>query len=536
MEATPTRAEFRRLWRAGGAPPVWRETLADCETPVSAFRKIDTAPGGEGGDAFLLESVEGGEVWGRHSILGASIGAAVVATDGGAAIVEKGRVRPLRASDPLGALREALRPRSRSATTAGDPLARDLAAVAPPPPFRGGAVGWLAYDAVRHYARVEMPPWRRGERSAGGSTEGCFLLPDAWMVFDRLRSRIALVADTSFHAADSDPDEVWDRAARRLSRMEAALRRPLRTRGAGPRRLSLSPFDVDDPAFGRMVERAQEYVRAGDVIQVVLSRRRLGRFDGDPLDVYRALRLVNPSPYMFLLRAGGTLLAGSSPEALVRVDAGGRLVTRPIAGTRPRGTTPEEDARREAELLADEKERAEHLMLVDLGRNDLGRVARAGSVRVPSFMRVERYSHVMHLVSDVTGELRGDRDPFDAVASVFPAGTLSGAPKVRAMQIVSELEARRRGVYGGLVGWFGLDGRADTCIAIRTVELTVPPGARARTPPGSRGPAAGGGWRFRVQAGAGIVFDSDPAAEAAETRAKAEGVLAALDLAARGLR
>lgn len=505
------RAAFERLWMRGIAPTVFREILADCETPVSAFRKID-----RGRHAFLLESVEGGEVWGRYSIMASDV-RTVLSFRGGRARLRSGtRAATLRAKDPLAALREVL-----SALRAGSEGAPAFDEVpVPPPPFGGGAVGWMTYDAARHYAPVTRPPEDVGEP---GLAEANFLLPDAWLVFDRLRSRIALVASTAQERLldpRADAGAVWARAVKRLEVLEARLgsTAPPERRRARRDALHVGEFDVDDATFRERVARAQEYIKAGDVIQTVLSRRREGRWDGDPLDVYRALRLVNPSPYMFFLRAGGAVLAGSSPEALVRVSDG-KLTTRPIAGTRPRGATPAEDEARAVELLRDEKEKAEHLMLVDLGRNDLGRVAKVGSVKVPDFMRVERYSHVMHLVSDVTAELADGKDALDAVASVFPAGTLSGAPKIRAMQIVSELEGRRRGAYGGMVGWFDLAGNADTCIAIRMVQM-------------KRG---AGGMRFSVQAGAGIVYDSDPAAEAAETVAKSRGVIRALELAAEGL-
>ena len=495
------------MWKAGASPPVWREVLADCETPLSAFRKIQ-----KGSASFLLESVEGGEVWGRYSILAGDVRGELRFANGTGRMTGS-RSMAITAREPLGALRETF-----GALRAAAPSMRDALPFAPPPPFRGGAVGWLAYDAVRHYARVPMPAARDGD----ADVDAVFLFPETWLVFDRLKSRIALVADTDWmRLAGATAADAWREAATRLDALEAQLARPLKTSAVRPARLSIGGFDVSDDEFARRVERSQEYIRAGDVIQVVLSRRREGTFAGDPLDVYRALRLVNPSPYMFHLRSGRTVFAGSSPEALVRVQ-NGTLTTRPIAGTRPRGRTPDEDAGLASELLADEKERAEHLMLVDLGRNDLGRVAEVGSVRVPSFMRLEKYSHVMHLVSDVEARLAAGKDAFDAVASVFPAGTLSGAPKVRAMQIVSELEGRRRGAYGGLVGWFDRDGNADTCIAIRTVEMQE---------------AAKGGApaRFRVQAGAGVVYDSNPVSEARETAAKAEGVLQSLSLAARGL-
>ena len=503
----PNRREFAALWKAGASPSVWREVLADCETALSAFRKVAT-----GKNRFLLESVEGGEVWGRYSIFAGDVRGELRFANG-AATMTGTRVMTLSATEPLGALREAF-----AAIRAVAPTSEAAKPFAPPPPFRGGAIGWLAYDAVRHYARVELPTARKGDAEA----DAVFLFPETWLVFDRLRSRIALVADTDWMRFEKrSAADAWSEATKRLDDLEKRLARPLRAERPSPAKLAVGAFDVTDAAFAQNVERCQEYIRSGDVIQVVLSRRREGTFAGDPLDVYRALRLVNPSPYMFHLRAGKTIFAGSSPEALVRVQ-NGKLTTRPIAGTRQRGRNPAEDAGLGEELLRDEKERAEHLMLVDLGRNDLGRVAAVGSVRVPSFMRLERYSHVMHLVSDVEATLAPGKDAFDAVASVFPAGTLSGAPKIRAMQIVSELEGRRRGSYGGLVGWFDREGNADTCIAIRTVEMNEPANGKGPT-------------RFRVQAGAGIVYDSIPLSEARETAAKAEGVLQSLALASRGL-
>jgi anthranilate synthase component 1 len=372
------------------------------------------------------------------------------------------------------------------------------------PRFTGGAVGYLGYDAIRLFERIP------DRHEAGDAPVAAFSFYRAIVAFDHVLQHLILIANVEpgKRAAYERAQEILDALEHDLTSGRIA---PRRRRGGAPDAHALEPRFADDGAeFRAAVARAKEYIGIGDIFQVVLSRQTTVDCPVDPFTVYRALRMVNPSPYMYFLKDGDTAVAGSSPEILVRVE-GRRVETRPIAGTRPRGATAEEDARLERELLADEKERAEHLMLVDLGRNDLGRVSRFGSVTVPEFMQVERYSHVMHIESSVVGELAPGRDALDALVAAFPAGTLSGAPKIRAMEIIDELEPARRGLYGGALGYLDLRGNLDFCIAIRTIVL-----------------AAG---RATVQAGAGIVADSDPPTEQRETEAKAGALFAALGLA-----
>jgi anthranilate synthase component 1 len=488
----PSRSEFRDLALHGNLIPVYQEILLDFDTPVSAYRKIQ---GGRGG--FLLESVEGGEKWAAYSFL-ASAPRTLVRVRGKTVEVERdGEVTERsQAGDPLTVLEALLG-------------ARRPAGFGQLPRFFGGAVGYLGYDMVRHWERL---PARAADDL--GVPDALLWLTDTLVIFDNLKhkARVVALAHIGF---GGDPDLAYDDACARVEGLLASLRRPLSPpplaqKGDLTVRANLSREELEG-----FVVRAKEYVRAGDIIQVVLSQR----FEAvapsvDPFDVYRALRTVNPSPYMFYLAFPELTLCGASPEVLVRVE-GGVLETRPIAGTRPRGATPEEDAHLEAELCADPKERAEHIMLVDLGRNDLGRVSVVGSVEVTERMVVERYSHVMHLVSGVRGRLAPGRTAFDALRATFPAGTLSGAPKVRAMEIIEELEPTRRGPYGGAVGYLGFSGNLDLCIAIRSLLA-------------QRG-------RFFVQAGAGIVADSLPSAEYDETVNKARAVLRAIELAREGL-
>jgi len=368
------------------------------------------------------------------------------------------------------------------------------------PRFTGGAVGYLAYDAVRLFERLP------DRHPADGRPLASFSIYHSLAAFDHVRQRLVLIAD-----AEPGRRLAFERAQEVLDAFEEDLRavRPPARRSA-PATPAGEDALVDDAGYKDAVRRAKEYIAAGDIFQVVLSRQRSLPCEVDPFTVYRALRMVNPSPYMYFLKEGATAVAGASPEMLVRVE-GRRVETRPLAGTRPRGGTPEEDERREKELLADEKERAEHLMLVDLGRNDLGRVCSFRSVTVPELMKVERYSHVAHIMSSVVGELAPGKDALDALVATFPAGTLSGAPKIRAMEIIDELEPRRRGLYGGTFGYFDLRGNADFCIAIRTLLLED--------------------GRATVQTGAGIVADSDPDLELAETEAKAGAMMEALRVA-----
>ena len=473
--------------------PVTRRLLADAETPVGAYRKL--AAGRPG--TFLLESAEHGGVWSRYSIVGVRSAATLSEHDGHA--VWSGIGPDDHPDDPLDALRDAL---ARLHTATRDPAL---------PPFTGGLVGYLGYDTVRRMER--LPDDTVDDLHV---PELQFLLATDLAVLDHTDASILLIANVIRRLtprADDDPEAAYADAVARLDAMEADLAKAAES--------SVSVLDPSArPAYDETTTRAdymaavttaKEHIAAGDAFQVVLSQRFELDSPADALDVYRTLRARNPSPYMYLLRFADLDVVGCSPEVLVKVERG-RALMHPIAGTRPRGASPEGDGRLAAELLADPKERAEHVMLVDLGRNDLGRVCRPGTVEVVDLMQVERYSHVMHLVSTVVGEVSPEHSALDVLCACFPAGTLSGAPKVRAMEIIEALEPSRRGVYGGVVGYFDVAGDMDTAIAIRTVVLRA--------------------GRAFVQAGAGIVADSDPVAEDAECRNKAAVVLGAVASAA----
>lgn len=450
--------------------PVVRERLADLETPVSAFAKLRPL-----GGAFLLESAEGAERMGRFSFIGVSPREVLTFTPDG---------------DPLATVRAALA-RYRRAPAAGLPR------------FSGGAVGFASYEAVRRFERLPLAandpyaPW--------GIPEMVFGIYDTVVAFDHLRHTLTVLAH--------DDADRPGRAAQMMERVFAALDAPLPTLASAPApRVDVTPNGTPGEFIER-VRRARELINEGDCIQIVLAQRFDVRPAPDALALYRALRHVNPSPYMFLIETAAATLVGASPEPFVRV-VGGKVVMHPIAGTRPRGADDAADAANELELRRSEKERAEHVMLVDLARNDIGRVSRPGTVRVKELMRVDRFSHVMHLTSVVEGDLADGLDALDAFRACFPAGTVSGAPKIRAMERIAELEPDQRGPYAGAVGYLGFDGALDTCITIRTA--TIAKGV------------------CRIQAGAGIVADSDPAAEEAETRAKARALMRAVELATGG--
>ena len=481
--------EFRELAERGTFVPVYKEIVADLLTPVSAFLKI-----AEHSDyAFLLESVEGGEQVGRYSFLGKDP-FLILRSRGGKTIVDRAGQTSESDEPFVAALRELM-------GSFHSPLVPGL------PRFTGGAVGYLGYDAAAWFEPVTLQPSTEVEDEAG------FMLFDTVLAFDHVRHRILIIANARI-TGDEDLESLYQFARAKIEFVERELDRTLSKTGPSQRQPLDITSNVTRDEFERRVRTAKEYIAAGDVYQVVLSQRFETRFDADPFMAYRALRHVNPSPYMYFLRMGGRAIVGSSPEMLVRVE-GRSMQTHPIAGTRPRGRTEDEDLRLAEELKRSEKERAEHVMLVDLGRNDLGRVAAYGTVKVPTYMTLERYSHVMHLVSIVEGRLSDERDRIDALVACFPAGTVSGAPKVRAMEIIAELENRRRGVYAGAVGYLDFAGNLDFCITIRTVVIE--------------------NGRAYVQAGAGIVADSDPAAEYEETRDKARAVIQALELAQRGL-
>ncbi len=500
---SPSLDEIYALREQGNICPIYREILADLETPVSAYMKV-----AQGSHSFLLESVEGGQHIARYSFIG-SDPYLVLRLDGGRAqAVQGGYKQSLTYSDPLVVLGSYL--------NAYKPVRLpDL------PRFVGGAVGYFGYETVSYFERLPVP-----EQRDYTLPEGYWMFVDTLLIFDHLRHKIKVLSHVHLDAPDLEAE--YRRATERIEALVERLRRPLtahdlRPASGAPRNYephSLTPADqnsartpvsnVTREQYHANVERAKEYIAAGDIFQVVPSQRFSRPTTADAVTIYRALRTINPSPYMFLLRMGEGDLVGASPELLVRVQEG-EVLTHPIAGTRRRGRDLAEDAALAEELLHDEKERAEHLMLVDLGRNDIGRVSEPGTVRVPNFMFVEKYSHVMHLVSHVTGRLRSDMSALDALRACFPAGTVSGAPKIRAMEIIAELEGTRRGVYAGCVGHVGFNGDLDTCIALRT--MVVQDGVAY------------------VQAGGGVVADSDPEAEYQESCNKAAALLRAIELA-----
>lgn len=489
---------FKRLASEGNLIPLYREILADFETPVSAFTKIDHGP-----SAYLFESVEGGEKWARYSFLGSGSPVllqedkgAIVITNG--SIIERFPASQQPGETPLDRVRQV--------------MARYRPVAAPDlPRFIGGAVGYVNYDMVRYFE--EIPAHRKDDASFPVMA---FLITDTLLIFDNIAHTIKVVANAHVPSGKAaDIRCAYTDAASRIDRMIERLKRPLRRRPVSRRRKPMAfTSNMSRADFEKMVMRAKDYIYAGDIVQTVVSQRWETRIKTTPFEVYRALRLINPSPYMYYLRIGGVELVGSSPETLVRCEDG-RVSLRPIAGTRPRGTTEQEDRVLERELQADDKERAEHVMLVDLGRNDIGRVAKKGTVVVDGLMKVERYSHVMHLVSQVNGWLDDEKSSYDVLQACFPAGTVSGAPKIRAMQIIEELEPTRRGPYAGAVGYFSFSGNMDMAINIRTVIIK--------------------GQRAYIQAGAGIVADSEPKREYDETCNKARAMMKAIELAERGL-
>ena len=487
----PSRESFREQARRGNLIPVYREIIADMETPVSAFQKIDT-----GDHSFLFESVEKGNKFARYSFLGASPQVIFKAHGKNITLREGADERSYTIErDPLHEL-ERLMSAYRPVLAEGLPL------------FSGGAVGYLGFEAVTQFE----PTVKRAKRDDLGVPDAYFFITDTLLIFDHLERRIKIVANA--HVADpSQADRAYDDAVKKIEELEARLTR------AVPGRL-LPIFDDVQPLepsinmtrdqYVAMTEAMQEYIRAGDIFQVVPSQRFEVPFDASPVDLYRALRLINPSPYMFILKLSGMALVGSSPELHVRCEEG-KVQIRPIAGTRPRGKTSEEDDALAAELLADPKERAEHVMLVDLARNDVGRVCQFNTVRLTDFMITERYSHVMHIVSNVEGELTPGHSAYDVMRATFPAGTVSGSPKIRAMQIIADMEPTCRGTYAGAVGYFGFSGNLDSCIAIRTVLLKD--------------------GKAYLQAGGGLVADSTALGEYQESLNKAKAGLKALAMA-----
>lgn len=513
MHFRPALDEFRRLARGpANLIPVYRELAADLETPVSVYLKLMDAPG----SSFLLESVEGGEQVGRYSFVGVNPRGMVVLRGRTVERLETGRLesgegeigRLLGEGEDFLDVLKAEVGRYRQAQLPGLPR------------FNGGAVGYLGYDVVRFFERLPETA-----ATVLDIPDAVYLLADTLVVFDHARHRLIILANVAIEPGgvgyNADVELAYVEALQRIDKVAEKLLRPLPAipqrrwgmTGNGRHEVQSS---MTPERYQEMVEQAKEYIAAGDIFQVVLSQRFSRQSSAHPFAIYRALRMLNPSPYMFYFDFGELDLqvVGASPEMHVRLEDGLASV-RPIAGTRRRGATAAEDKALEVELLADPKERAEHVMLVDLGRNDIGRVAEYGSVKVRNLMTVERYSHVMHIVSHVEGCLRPELDAFDLMRATFPAGTLSGAPKVRAMEIIEELEGERRGLYAGAVGYFSYDGSMDTCIAIRTMLVQ--------------------GDTVYIQAGAGIVADSDPAAEYRESVNKAQALLDAIERAERGV-
>jgi anthranilate synthase component I len=489
----PDLENFKKLALGSRSVPLVREVVSDLDTALAVFLKLD-----DGRHAFLFESNEGGEKWGRYSIIGLGARAVLQAKDG-LLEIERGGKRERRQlaadhrEDPLDHLRA---------------LLAELRPAALPdlPRFSGGAVGYVAYDWVRYVERLpETNP------DPIGLPDCWFVFPETVLVHDRLRERLTIIHEVELREGESH-DAAYQRGLRTLAEVESRLAGPTpRPKSAPPSAAAPEPkSNMTRERFVEMVKHAKEYIHAGDIFQVVPSQRFTLAQEVDPLAIYRELRLLNPSPYLFFMRCGGDVIVGSSPEIHVRLT-NGLIELRPLAGTAPRGVTPEEDKAIEQRLLSDPKELAEHVMLVDLGRNDVGRVAEIGSVVVDEFEVVERYSHVMHIVSNVRGQIRPDKDGIDLLRATFPAGTVSGAPKVRAMEIIEEVEPERRGLYAGCVGYFDYFGNMDTCITLRTLLCK--------------------NGKLYVQAGGGVVADSDPQKEFEETLHKAGALLRAIALA-----
>lgn len=484
----PSFSEFKELSLQGNLIPLYEEFPLESETPISAFLKMEN-----GSFSFLLESMESVGRWGRYTFIG---------TDPSILFRSKGRwfevikegftILSGEERDPL-AILEGILSRYRPVYHG------DL------PRFFGGAVGYVSYDYIRCLERI--PDSHPSDPSL---FDCCFMIADNVFVFDHLKRRLLVIAN-AFLDEKKELEEVFEEARERIKGLRNRLKNNFPLPLENNIRL-LSPFrsNLSKGEFMEIVKRAKGYIERGDVLQVVLSQRFSVEMEGDPFKIYRVLRLLNPSPYLFYLKMGDGVLLGSSPEVMVRVEKD-KMELRPLAGTRPRGKTPEEDLALERELVGNEKERAEHVMLVDLGRNDLGRVAEVGSVKVTELMGVERYSHVMHLVSTIEGRLSSGKNAFDVFRAAFPAGTVSGAPKIRAMEIIEELEPVRRGPYAGAVGYFSFSGDMDTCICIRSVLIK-------------------NGMAY-IQTGAGIVADSEPEKEHEETLNKARALFKAIEIA-----
>ncbi|MBM4135296.1 MAG: anthranilate synthase component I [Nitrospira sp.] len=487
----PDLETFKNLSEKGNLIPVYREILADTETPVSAYLKLGGTP------SFLLESVVGGEKWARYSFLG-SRPSKVIRSWGNKIEIKDNEMgtRTFEGDDPIEVIRGKVR--------AYRPV--DVKGL---PRFYGGLVGYIGYDIVRFFERIPDT-----KRPGINMPDMFFMVADTMLIFDSLKQKIKVVSNV--HLDGKGPEEAYREAIEKIDSIRERLKQPIfssQQSAVSSQQMSpsqyLSSFSTKE-AFEDAVRKGKEYIMSGDVVQVVLSQRFERESGIEPFNIYRALRVINPSPYMYYIDTGDAKLVGSSPEILVRLE-GSKITLRPIAGTRKRGKTEQEDKALEEDLREDPKEIAEHIMLVDLGRNDVGRVAEIGSVRVTELMNIERYSHVMHLVSNVEGDLKEGLDAFDVLRACFPAGTVTGAPKVRAMEIIEELEPIKRGPYAGAVGYFSYSGNMDTCITIRTLIAKDN--------------------EVYVQAGAGIVADSVPEKEFTETVNKAMGMMRAVDMA-----
>jgi anthranilate synthase component I len=484
-----TREQFTTLAKKGNLIPVYREIIADLETPVSAYLKIDT-----GDHSFLLESVENGGSFARYSFLGASPSLTFAMRKGRVTITENGQSRTVDSGeDPLQELQKIM--------AAFKPVAIDDL-----PPFFGGAIGYLSYEAVTYFEKT-VPRAKKDDLEV---PDAYFMISDTLLIFDHLEQRIKIVANA---VVSGDPGAAYDEALAKIEDLTMRLQRPVKHRVVSPqaKAAELKPeVNMTEAEYLGMAAAMQEYIRAGDIFQVVPSQRFSIPFKGEPSDLYRALRRINPSPYMFCFKFGKLAIVGSSPETHVRC-ADGQVEIRPIAGTYPRGENAAQDEANAREILNDPKEKAEHIMLVDLARNDVGRVCHFKTVEVTELMQVEKYSHVMHIVSHVKGQLKPEQTAYDVMRATFPAGTLSGAPKIRAMQIIAEREPTCRGTYGGALGYFGFSGNLDSAILIRTVLIKD--------------------GRAYLQAGGGLVADSTPEGEYQESLNKAKAGLKALAMA-----
>ena len=486
----PSFKEFTRHAKQGNLIPIYQELLMDLETPLSFFKRLD-----RGRHSFLLESIEGSERWARYSFLGTHPYLVFKSRGKRMEIIEEGKKKGFASESPLQVLQGLLK-EYHPVTVEGIP------------PFFGGALGYVAYDAVEQFHDIA-----NSKRDPVGMPEIFFIFVQTLVAFDNLKHTIKVIDNVRLDGK-TDLRKAYDKATARIRNVISSL-------GKKPRRIEARNLseagrksnirsNLTREAFQAAVRKAKDYIEAGDIIQVVLCQRLETQTQADPFEIYRALRFINPSPYMYYLELEGLKVIGSSPETMVRLS-GDTIELRPIAGTRRRGSTAAEEAELEADLLSDPKEKAEHIMLVDLGRNDVGRAASVGSVEVNELMAIEKYSHVIHLVSNIRGKLAPGKSPFDLFVSSFPAGTVSGAPKIRAMQIISELEPEKRGLYAGAIGYFSFNGNLDTCIVIRTILMQ--------------------GKKAFIHAGAGIVADSDPEKEYQETLNKARAMLKAIELA-----